>query len=100
MITIVKRPVITEKSLMRASRGWYTFAVDIDASKPEIARAVNVAYTVNVTSVRTQTMHGKQRRVGKKMKTIQKSDWKKALVHLKEGQTIPVFEVAPEEGKK
>ena len=100
MITIVKRPVITESSLRRPSRGWYTFAVDIDASKPEIARAVNVAYTVNVTSVRTQTMHGKQRRVGKKMKTIQKSDWKKALVHLKEGQTIPVFEVAPEEGKK
>ena len=100
MITIVKRPVITEKSLMRASRGWYTFAVDIDASKPEIARAVNEAYSVSVTSVRTQTMHGKQRRVGKKMKTIQKSDWKKALVHLKEGQTIPVFEVAPEEGKK
>ena len=100
MNTIIKRPVITEKSLMRAGRGWYTFAVDIDSSKPEIARAVNEAYNVTVTNVRTQTMHGKSRRVGKKMKTIQKSDWKKALVQLKEGQSIPAFEVAPEEGKK
>lgn len=100
MNVVIKRPVITEKSLMRAGRGWYTFAVDIDTSKSQITRAVNEAYTVNVTSVRTQTMHGKSRRVGKKMKPIQQSDWKKALVHLKEGQTIPAFEVTPEEGKK
>lgn len=100
MNTIIKRPVITEKSLARASRGWYTFAVDIDASKPEIIHAVNGVYAVNVTRIRTQTMHRKSRRVGKKMKPLQKSDWKKALVHLKQGQTIPVFEVAPVEGKK
>lgn len=100
MNTIIKRPIITEKSLMRAGRGWYTFAVDIDASKSEITRAVNAVYAVNVTQIRTQTMHGKSRRVGKKMKPIQKSDWKKALVRLKDGQNIPAFEVTPEEGKK
>lgn len=100
MRSILKRPLITEKTLALAGRGWYTFVVDSDAAKHHIAEAINSYYAVNVCDVRTQMRHGKTRRVGKRMKTVQKSDWKKALVRLKEGQTIPAFEITQEEGEK
>lgn len=103
MITIVKRPLITEKTLTLASRGWYTFEVLAEATKPLIARAVEMAYKVNVTTVRVMNMHGKVRRVGKMSKHVKKPDWKKALVTLKKGQKIDVFEVTsqqPEAEKK
>ena len=97
MITIVKRPLITEKTLTLASRGWYTFEVAPDATKPSIAGAIGSAYKVNVTSVRVMNMHGKVRRVGKMSKHVKKMDWKKALVQLKKGQKIDVFEVTTQE---
>lgn len=97
MITIVKRPLITEKTLTLASRGWYTFEVFVDAAKPSIAEAINTAYKVNVTSVRVMNMHGKVRRVGKMSKHVKKEDWKKALVQLKKGQKIDVFEVTTQQ---
>lgn len=95
MHMIIKRPVITEKSLLLASRGWYTFAVTADSSKGSIAQAVNGAYKVKVTEVRTTMMHGKVRRVGKLSMHVAKPDWKKAMVKLSKGQKIDVFEVAP-----
>lgn len=90
---IINRPLITEKTLQLASRGWYTFAVDIDASKPAIAQAISSAYTVDVLKVRTVTMHGKVRRVGRKSVHVKHPNWKKAMVMLKKGQKIDVFEV-------
>ena len=92
---IVKKPLITEKTLLLASRGWYTFAVDEVASKPSIAQAINGAYKVNVLEVRTSMMHGKVRRVGKMSQHVKRPDWKKAMVKLKKGQKIDVFEVTP-----
>lgn len=92
---IVKRPLITEKTLLLASHGWYTFAVDIEASKASIAQAISGAYKVKVVSVRTVTMHGKVRRVGKLSLHVKKPDWKKAMVKLTKGQKIDVFEVGP-----
>ena len=98
-ISIIK-PVITEKSLHLASRGWYSFAVKEASNKPEIARAISDLYRVTVVDVRTMIMHGKERRAGKKQKRVTKSDWKKALVRLKEGQKIDAFEVTGEGEKK
>jgi large subunit ribosomal protein L23 len=93
MNTIVIRPHITEKTLNLASRGWYTFSVAPDASKQNIKDAVSLLYKVTVIAVRTISMHGKMRRVGKVSKPVKREDWKKAMVSLKKGQKIDVFEV-------
>lgn len=90
---IIKRPVITEKTLLLASRGWYTFEASIDASKYTIATEISRVYKVNVVEVRTITMHGKVRRVGRKAIPTAKPDWKKAMVTLKKGQKIDAFEI-------
>lgn len=87
------RPLISEKSLGLASRGWYTFAVAKHARKEDIGRQIEKIYSVNVLSVRTIAMHGKVRRTGKKMVHKRKEDWKKAIVQLKAGQHIDAFEV-------
>ena len=101
----VVRPVITEKTLTLASRGWYTFAVNLEAGKHAIASDVAKYYKVKVEDVRTMIVHGKMRRVGKRMKSIQKTDWKKALVKLAKGQTIDAYnqvmnEIAQPAGKQ
>lgn len=83
-----------------ASRGWFSFEVDMDADKAEIAAEVKRIYSVKVLSVRTIHVKGKTRHVGKKMREVARSDWKKALVRLPDGQRIPVFEVTGEEAKK
>lgn len=100
MKQIVLRPVITEKSLSLASRGWYTFAVVVESRKPEIAQAIGDIYSVTVVDLRTLIMHGKERKAGKRMKRVLRSDWKKALVRLKVGQKIDAFEVTGEKEKK
>ena len=92
----IKRPVMTEKSLRLAGMGYYTFVVGLDCNKAQIAQNIEQMYNVTVVDVRTVSMHGKVRRVGKRQKSIKQSDWKKAIVRLKQGQTIDVFEVAPE----
>lgn len=93
MKQIVIKPIITEKSLSLAARGWYTFSVAEASRKPQIARAIGNLYTVTVVDVRTMIMHGKERHAGKKQKNVRKSDWKKALVKLKQGQNIDAFDV-------
>ena len=97
---IIKRPIITEKSMTLANRGWFSFEVNHDANKSEIAKEIDRIYQVNTISVRTIHVKGKKRRAGKKMKEVTRSDWKKALVQLKKGQRIPVFEVTDQEAKK
>jgi len=97
MGTVVYKPLISEKSLGLASRGWYTFAVNKHARKEEIAKRIERMYSVNVLSVRTVAMHGKMRRTGKKMVRKRKEDWKKAMVLLKAGQHIDAFEVTQRE---
>jgi large subunit ribosomal protein L23 len=97
MQPLVFRPLISEKSLGLASRGWYTFAVAKHARKEDIAKLIERMYSVNVLSVRTVAMHGKMRRTGKKMVGKRKEDWKKAMVLLKAGQHIDAFEVTQQE---
>jgi len=89
--TIV-RPVITEKSSVAyQNRGEYTFEVASDASKLAIKDAIEKLFGVNVTGVQTMNVRGKSRRVGGTVGT--RANWKKAIVTLKEGQTIEhVFE--------
>ncbi len=90
---IIQKPYITEHTLDLAAKGWYTFVVDVNANKPEIAREIMKNYKVKVLVVRSVTMPGKERRVGRKMLKVVKPGWKKALVSLAKGQTIDAFHV-------
>lgn len=98
--TIIVRPLITEKTMSLAAREWFSFEVDMHATKDAIASEVKRLYNVTVLSVRTMHSKGKTHRVGKKSKIVTRSDWKKAIVHLAKGQRISVFEVTQEGGKQ
>jgi len=89
---IIKKPIITEKSISQTAVGEYTFAVDRLATKGQIKQAVRQFFGVDVVRVRTITIKGKTKRVGKLRKIVRLSDWKKAIVKLKEGQKIKYFE--------
>jgi large subunit ribosomal protein L23 len=89
--TIV-RPVVTEKtSAAQQDRGEYTFRVHPRATKPQIKVAIERLFGVTVTGVWTSTQRGKSRQVGG-FRGV-RPNWKKAIVTLKEGDTIEhVFE--------
>jgi large subunit ribosomal protein L23 len=89
----VVQPVISEKSYRLAQDGIYTFYVDSNVSKPSIADAVSKQFKVTVTNVRTVTIPGKRVRFGKTRISGRRSDKKKALVTLKDGDKISIFEV-------
>jgi large subunit ribosomal protein L23 len=89
---VLRRPYVTEKSHFLAQSGVYVFEVRIHATKNDIRKAVEELYGVNVVSVRTIRQRGEERRFGKSMgKTGER---KKAMVKLKEGQSIEIFEGA------
>lgn len=88
---VILRPVLTEKSMDQAE--WdnqYTFEVALKANKRQIKEAVEQLFDVEVTNVRTMVMKGKTRRWGRNF--YSKSDWKKAVVTLAEGDSIVEFE--------
>ena len=88
MYDIVRRPVITEKATHGSEHNQVTFEVALDASKPEIKRAVENLFDVKVTSVNTLRVKGKKKRF--KGRFGRRSDYKKAIVTLGEGQHIDV----------
>jgi large subunit ribosomal protein L23 len=79
-------PLVTEKATALNERGQVTFKVALDASKPEIAAAVEGLFGVKVMAVNTVLMKGKAKRF--KGRPGQRSDWKKAMVRLAPGQSI------------
>ena len=89
--TIV-RPIVTEKtSIARQERGEYVFEVAPDASKPAIRQAIEQLFGVKVTGVWTSNQRGKEKRMGRTVG--RRPNWKKAIVKLREGETIEqVFE--------
>jgi large subunit ribosomal protein L23 len=88
---VIVKPLVTEKSTQQLERdNFYTFVVAREANKIEIAQAVEKLFNVKVRDVRTMQYRGKQRRVGKWVG--KRSAWKKAVVALREGDTIQIFE--------
>lgn len=87
---VIKRPIITEKASVGKEMGRYVFAVDTKASKTDVKRAVETLFKVKVDSVHTLRVHGRMKRVGKSQTMT--SDWKKAVVTLKQGGSIELFE--------
>ena len=89
--SVLKKPLITEKSnIMKEELNQIAFAVDPRANKIEIKEAVKKLFNVQVLKVRTINMLGKKKRLGRSQG--KKSDWKKAVVTLKEGERIDFFE--------
>lgn len=88
--TIV-RPIVTEQSSAAyQERGEYTFRVASDATKTTIRNAVEKLFGVKVTGVWTSNQRGKSRRVGQQVG--RRPHWKKAVVKLRAGDTIDIFE--------
>lgn len=88
---ILIRPLITEKnSLLRETENEYVFEVHRTANKNLVAEAVEELFAVKVREVRTLIQHGKTRRVG--VHSGQRSNYKKAFVKLREGDTIDFFD--------
>jgi large subunit ribosomal protein L23 len=89
--TVVRRPVVTEKSMTGAAENKYTFEVATDANKIEIGHAVSKIFNVKVTKVNTLIVKGKKRRVGRFPQGMT-PDTKKAIITLAPGQRIEIFE--------
>jgi large subunit ribosomal protein L23 len=88
--TIV-RPIVTEKSSAAfQERQEYTFEVHPDANKTAIRQAIESLFGVKVTGVWTSQQRGKPRRLGNKAGL--RPRWKKAIVTLRAGDTIEIFE--------
>ncbi len=89
--SIIKSHIATEKShVIRDQQNCYVFEVNRDANKVEIRQAVEELFGVNVRKVATMNMRGKVKRLGRFVG--KKSNWKKAIITLKEGETISQLE--------
>ena len=84
----VLAPVITEKATLLSEQNKVVFQVAADASKDEIAAAVEALFKVNVTKVNTLNVKGKTKRF--RGRVGRRSDVKKAIVTLAEGQSIDI----------
>lgn len=87
----IVKPVVTEKSTIgRETENRYVFEVRIDATKPEIKKAVERLFNVKVESVNSLNQTGKMKRV--RHKPGMTSTVKKAVIKLKQGNSIKIFE--------
>ncbi|MBI2330038.1 50S ribosomal protein L23 [Candidatus Daviesbacteria bacterium] len=94
---IIKRPIITEKSMKLAQNGLYTFEVDRDATKPLIAKKVAEKFNVKVLGVKIINIKGRVKSQKKVRKTFKSGGMKKAMVQVGKGQKITIFEAPKEE---
>ena len=88
---LIRQPMMTEKTMeAKELYNQYAFAVDRQANKVEIKKAVEALFKVKVQGVRTMTVKGKEKRVGRNVG--KRPDWKKAIVTLEPDQKIEFFE--------
>lgn len=87
---ILIRPIVTEKSTALMEQGKYTFRIPLAATKIQIRQAVEQIFKVKVQAVNTMRYEGKLKRMGRTQG--RRSDWKKAVVTLKPGEAIELFE--------
>ena len=91
---ILRRPVVTEKSNYLASKlNQYVFEVASFATREQVKTAIETAFDVNVEQVNIINLHDKEHRNTRTRKLAERAnDYKKAIVTLKQGESIPVFE--------
>ena len=92
-MSILKRPLVTEKVSSLNEKGKYGFVVNADANKVEIKQAVEKQYGVNVEKVNTQTVMGKLKTRYTKAGVLsgRRPNYKKAIVTLAEGEVIDFY---------
>jgi large subunit ribosomal protein L23 len=86
---VIVRPVVSEKSYALAEAGKYTFRVNDRAHKTQIRQAIEQLFDVHVMEVRTASVKSKPKRRGHTSGRTR--HWKKAIVQVREGETIPIF---------
>ncbi|MEX2007228.1 MAG: 50S ribosomal protein L23 [Candidatus Levyibacteriota bacterium] len=93
---VILGPIISEKSSKDAGISRFTFKVTKAANKYAIKKAVEDKFRVNVVSVATTVVKGRSQRFGARRIEITLPSWKKAIVQLKTGEKIDLFETATE----
>ena len=86
---VIIRPVVSEKTFVLAEAGKYTFRVHEHAHKTQIRQAVEQLFDVKVVDIRTASVKSKPKRRGHT--SGRSRQWKKAIVQVREGETIPIF---------
>jgi len=90
---VIIRPLLTEKlTNLSEQQNQYGFIVDRRANKVEIKRAIEQKFDVEIASIRTMNVMGKMKTLGRF--TGRRSNWKKAMITLKKGHKITLFEGA------
>lgn len=92
MKQIIRSPLITEKNTTLSEAGVYVFEVDIQATKPEIKKAVETGFSVKVSGIRTAVCRNDMKYSKFGLTKVRK--WKKAYIKLVAGQKIALFEGA------
>jgi len=87
---VLQHPLITEKNSVLQAQGKYAFKVAQEANKEQIKQAVEKAFNVGVIQVNVMTVPGKERRM--RGRWVMSPSWKKAIVTLKPGDKIELFE--------
>jgi large subunit ribosomal protein L23 len=87
---VLIRPVVSEKSYVLSAADRYTFRVHADAHKTQIRQAVEELFDVHVVEVRTLSVKSKPKRRGSTSGRTRR--WKKAIVQVRAGESIPVFQ--------
>lgn len=91
---IILKPIITENSIQNAQKlRKFTFMVVKNSTKNIIKNEIEKRFKVNVISVATSIVKGKRRKIGRRMLEVLQPRWKKAIVKLKVGQKIDLFDV-------
>lgn len=88
---VIRQGIVTEKSVMLQGKNKYTFRVALEANKIDVRRAVEQLFNVQVVSVNIMRMPGKVKMIRRRGSAPQRKEareWKKAIVTLREGQTI------------
>lgn len=101
-MSVIIRPLVTEKSMSKVADGRYSFAVSQYATKTVIKKEIEKTFNVKVVGLSTSVIKGKSKRAGKRRLEIADAVWKKATVTVKKGDRISLFEAggAEEEKKK
>jgi large subunit ribosomal protein L23 len=86
---VIIRPIVSEKTFALAEAQKYTFRVHDKAHKTQIRQAVEQLFDVHVVEVRTASVKSKPKRRGHTSGRTR--SWKKAIVQVREGETIPIF---------
>jgi len=87
---VIIRPVVSEKSYVLSAANRYTFRVHDDAHKTQIRQAIEALFEVHVVEVRTSSVKSKPKRRG--TTNGRTRSWKKAIVQVRDGESIPVFQ--------